>query len=248
MSIQVQTAYNVVIDYNTANSWKRSLAYITDFFIIASWFFIFTVFVFSISFQSFSFKGEYMSMLYILVVLFPVSFYHLLFEYFNNGQSPGKMLMNIRVIHTNGTHPGLSAYLIRWLFRPFDFLLTYGMLAFIMIGFTKNAQRLGDYVADTTVINLKVAGTDKNISSEDLSFRKQYKVTYPNLLTLLSDKDIQVIISVMHNNSADKTLLANKLEEVTGYPYDKKRINGVTEYLNTILNDYNYLASQGLGA
>ena len=229
MSIQVQTAYNVVIDYNTANSWKRSLAYITDFFIIASWFFIFTVFVFSISFQSFSFKGEYMSMLYILVVLFPVSFYHLLFEYFNNGQSPGKMLMNIRVIHTNGTHPGLSAY-------------------FIMIGFTKNAQRLGDYVADTTVINLKVAGTDKNISSEDLSFRKQYKVTYPNLLTLLSDKDIQVIISVMHNNSADKTLLANKLEEVTGYPYDKKRINGVTEYLNTILNDYNYLASQGLGA
>lgn len=76
-------------------------------------------------------------------------------------------------------------------------------------------------------------------------FQESYQVTYSNLLNLLSDRDIQVIVSMLKNSKADNTSLANKLVEVTGYPYNKKSANGVDEYLLTLVNDYNYLASMG---
>lgn len=244
MSIQVQTTHNVVIDYETSTPWRRALAYFVDLIIIWLWY-ILCAAVFFPSAKLFD-GWETLSMMFTLVVMIPVAFYDLIFEYFNNGQSPGKALMKMRVINTDGTVPSFSSYVIRWIFRPIDFSMTIGMLAFIMIGLTKKSQRLGDYVAGTTVIDLQVEKSGQSLTIKDLNFHKEYAVTYPNVLQLLTDRDIQIIISVLRetDDSIARQKLADKIEEVTGYQYDRNTIMGIDNFLTIIVNDYNYLATK----
>lgn len=247
MSIQVQTAHNVVIDYKTSNPWRRTVAYLIDFTIALAWYFIWAAFILSFSIWDSWGNWDETQMIFILLVFLPIAFYDLLFEYFNNGQTPGKMALKIRVINTNGTHPTFPTYVIRWAFRPIDFPMTLGTLAFVLIGLTKNSQRLGDYVAGTTVIDLEVEKSNINVSLEDLEFQNSYQVTYPNILGLLSDRDIRIITSVIQeSDDLNKELLAKKIETITGYSYERNTIQGIDNYLSTILNDYNYLATKTL--
>lgn len=240
MSIQIQTAYNVVIDYKTSTSWKRTMAYLIDFLFVLIWYMLCIS-----SFVSSHNLWNEPEMLYILFVFIPIGLYDLVLEVFNNGQSIGKKLLKMRVINLDGTRPAFATYVLRWIFRPIDFTLTLGSLAFILVGITKNSQRLGDLVAGTTVIDLEAEGTDKSYSIKDIIFNDQYQLTYPNILSLLSDKDIRIVMSVVNGRDVDAQLkLAAKLEEVTGYTYDKTQITGLERYLRTILSDYNYLATQ----
>lgn len=243
MSIQVQTTHNVAIEYKTSNPWRRTVAYFIDLFILFLWFIIwFTLILSSVNWSNWA-NWNNLEMLFMLIVFIPIALYDLMFEYFNNGQSPGKMILKMRVINTEGTHPTFPTYVIRWVFRPIDFTMTMGTLAFILIGLTKNSQRLGDYVAGTTVIDLEVEKSDMNISLSDLSFNDRYRVTYSNILSLLSDKDIRIIIKVLQDHDhSNREKLALKLEQVTGYNYDRNAIQGVDIFLNTIVNDYNFLA------
>lgn len=245
MSIQVQTAYNVAIEYETANSWKRTLAFLIDFFFIFMWGLIASLLLVASPISEILDAIQRLDLAAIVFITLPTLLYHLLFESLNNGQSPGKYFMKIRVIQTDGSYPNFTAYFIRWLFRPLDLVMTAGTLAFIMIGFTKDSQRLGDYVAGTTVINLEIEGAEINISKQELNFDNEYKVTYPNLLSLLSDKDMRIITTIMNDPySSDSANLAEKLEKVTGYTYNKSNLNAVDSYLNTIVSDYNYLATR----
>lgn len=50
-----------------------------------------------------------------IVVYLPVLGYSFLCEMFNHGRSFGKNLMNIRVVKADGSTPGISSYLLRWL-------------------------------------------------------------------------------------------------------------------------------------
>ena len=62
----------------------------------------------------------------------PLMFYSLAFEYFGNGQTPGKRAMNIKVVKLDGSTPTISSYLLRWLFRLID-IYFYGAVAVISI-------------------------------------------------------------------------------------------------------------------
>lgn len=63
----------------------------------------------------------------------------------------GKNLMNIRVVKADGSTPGISSYLLRWLLFPIDSLLTGGF-GLLVVLLTKNSQRMGDLAAGTMVI------------------------------------------------------------------------------------------------
>jgi hypothetical protein len=165
-------------------------------------------------------------------------------ETYNHGQSIGKMIVKIRVVNVDGTAPSGTSYLLRWLFRLMDFSLTYWLLAIIMIAVTKKSQRLGDYLAGTTVIDLRL--NDKNkLDFTDLDFHEDYKVTYADVLSLLSDKDIQTIRSIidddrMRYNEYFNQRLADRIKSITGYTFEgPDRV-----FLRKIVGDYNYLALQ----
>lgn len=247
MIIEVQTTQNVTIDYETAGVGQRILAYLLDLIAIVvwviGWFWILgTVASFGIN-QAFN--GDIFAVFIVIIIFFPVIFYDLLFETLNNGQSPGKMVMKIRVVNVDGTAPTSSSFLIRWLFRLIDFSMTEGFLAVIMVAVTKKSQRLGDLLAGTTVIDLKLNNRNRELSVTDLDFHEDYKVTYIDVLDRLSDKDIQTISSIiedqrMRDSDYFNQRLAERIKSITGYTY-----NGPDRvFLRKVVSDYNYLAVQ----
>lgn len=247
MIIEVQTTQNVTIDYETAGLGKRILGYLIDFVILVLWI-IGCIWILSIT-SSFGmdavFAGDVGAIFIFILIFTPIIFYDLLFEILNDGQSPGKMLMKIKVVNIDGTTPSTSSFLIRWLFRLVDFSMTEGFLGVIMIAVTKKSQRLGDLLAGTTVIDLKLNNRNRELSITDLDFHEDYKVSYVDVLDRLSDKDIQTITSIiedrrMRDSDYFNQRLADRIKTITGYIYDgPDRV-----FLKKIVSDYNYLAVQ----
>lgn len=249
MIIEVQTTQNVTIDYETAGIGKRLLAYILDWIFIilwiAGWLWIFSV-VTGLGLGHL-FEADIFSIILIIIFLFPAVFYDFIFESLNNGQSPGKMILKIRVINVDGTTPSVGTYLIRWLFRLVDFSLTNSFLAVIMVAVTSKSQRLGDLLAGTTVIDLNLNAGNKQLSITDLDFHTDYKVSYADVLDRLSDKDIQTIMSIvddrrMRDNDYFSKRLADRIKNITGYTFD----GSDKVFLRKIVSDYNFLAVQDL--
>ncbi|MBK5722552.1 RDD family protein [Dysgonomonas sp. Marseille-P4677] len=247
MIIEVQTTQNVTIDYETAGLGQRILAYLIDFAFLVLWVIgcIWILGMISSFGMDSVFAGNLGSIFIFILIFFPVIFYDLLFEILNNGQSLGKMIMKIKVVNIDGTVPSTSSFLIRWLFRLVDFSMTEGFLAVIMVAVTKKSQRLGDLLAGTTVIDLKLNNRNRELHITDLDFHEDYKVSYTDVLDRLSDKDIQTITSIiedqrMRDSDYFNQRLADRIKAITGYTYDgPDRV-----FLKKVVSDYNYLAVQ----
>lgn len=246
MPIEVQTTQNVTIDYEPAGLGYRILAYVIDWLIIVVWLIGWYGIIWGL-FGSWFMYGDHENMVILIYILmfFPIIFYDLLFEVFNNGQSPGKMVFKIRVVNIDGTAPSIGGYLLRWMFRPIDISICYGLLAIIMIAVTGKAQRLGDMIGGTTVVDMKLTSKNRELTLADLDFHEDYKVTYTDVLDRLSDRDIQTILAIMgdHNmkdNDYFSKRLADRIKSITGYTYDGPD----KVFLNKVINDYNFLALQ----
>lgn len=87
------------------------------------------------------------------IIIFAINwFYHLAFEVFNHGQSPGKRIMGIRVVRGDGSPVNPGASFLRNLLRFADtFLSLYHIALFCMLA-SPGFRRLGDWVADTLVV------------------------------------------------------------------------------------------------
>lgn len=163
------------------------------------------------------------------VILLPTLFYGFLCELFANGQTLGKRIMKIRVVKTDGSSPGIGAYLMRWMFMIIDGPAMSGLGVLIMI-FNKDNRRIGDLAAGTLVI--KLGGYQKlQVTLDEFApFSRNYRPVYPaaedltleqvNLIdqTLrLKDEDprihalaeqVQQTLAIAHvHDSDDKTFL-----------------------------------------
>jgi hypothetical protein len=79
--------------------------------------------------------------------------YFNMFEWLWNGQTPGKRLLNLRVIKVDGSPVSGIDVLLRNLSRPIDTLGPMGLIGLVMIFVSRKAQRLGDVMARTFVIH-----------------------------------------------------------------------------------------------
>ena len=93
------------------------------------------------------------SFLILSVFYLPALGYSFFWETFNNGQTPGKRFLGMRVVMKNGDRPTVAAYLFRWLFLLIDMHTSY--VGILCIALTKNNQRVGDLAAGTLVIKEK---------------------------------------------------------------------------------------------
>lgn len=87
------------------------------------------------------------------ILLFLVTWWYMvLFEVLNQGRSPGKQLLGLRVIHDDGTPVGWAASLTRNLLRFVD-MLPFGYSLGILSCLNNPAfKRLGDLAAGTLVV------------------------------------------------------------------------------------------------
>jgi len=180
-----------------------------------------------------------------------------------HGQTIGKKIMKIRVISLDGGEPSISQYIIRWMFKVFEWpfffgytffslqsILAYiiitgfwGIVVLIFIAVSKKNQRLGDMAANTVVVN-----TQSPFSVNDTVYMQindiNYVVTFPEVLKL-SDRDINTIknvVNLYHKEYNTETCdrLALKVQEVLQIHSNMYSIN----FLETLLADYNYLANK----
>ncbi|NUT78051.1 RDD family protein [Pseudomonas sp. C1C7] len=87
------------------------------------------------------------------LLIFAVSWWYMvLFEVLNQGRSPGKQWMGLRVVQDDGTPIGWSASLLRNLLRFVDLLPFAYFLGAISCLQTPGFKRLGDIAAGTLVI------------------------------------------------------------------------------------------------
>ncbi len=67
-----------------------------------------------------------------------------------HGQTPGKMLLGLKIIRTSGEEVGYRRALVRWIGQCLS-LLTLG-LGFLMVAFSREKQALHDKIAGTYVV------------------------------------------------------------------------------------------------
>lgn len=185
--------------------------------------------------------GDASYILFILVLYLPLLCYSLLFEVFNNGQSPGKMLLNIRVVKADGTTPTLGSYLLRWLLYVVDVPLTSG-LGLLVILLTKNSQRLGDLAAGTMVIKEKNYKKIQ-VSLDEFDFvTENYTPTFVQAADL-SLEQVNVISKTLespHNKRGVRiSQLSQKIRKLLSI--NRPELND-EQLLQILVRDYQYYA------
>lgn len=237
--IQIQTTQNVKLQYEVAAIGDRLLAFLIDFIIMAG----VGAIIAGIYQQTVGFSTQSTLIYGILLIMIPFSFYHVLLEIFNNGQSIGKRIMKIKVIRLDGTEPTLGNYIIRWLTRIIEILGIFGM-ALIVILVNGKGQRLGDLGGGTTVAKVK-----KRVRLEDtlLAFATEnYAPVYPMAQTL-SGRDIEIIKEAIfffdqYNNYKVIDACGSKVKTLFGLDPNKD-FTPNDKFLRNVVNDYTYFKS-----
>ena len=261
--IQISTPFNIDLEFEIAEFHKRLFAYIIDLFILL----IYLVIMKNLYYGGFDNVSHDVLQsrigIDILTISLPMLLYSLVSELLMHGQTIGKKIMKIRVISLEGGEPTLGQYLIRWMFRAwewpflfgyvmfstgtlFAYIITtgfFGIIVVIIIGVSKKSQRLGDLAANTAVVNTK-----SKLSVHDTVFMEisqpDYVVKFPEVLKL-TDRDINTIKNVVNHfykiHNADTAIrVARKVQDVLKVSTDMYAI----DFLEKLLADYNYLATK----
>ncbi|MCK0132299.1 RDD family protein [Flavobacteriaceae bacterium F08102] len=236
-NFQIETAQNVNIHQNAAHLTTRIGSFLLDLILIA----VYSGLIIWIM-NALNYPPSLDSVVVYTLLGLPVFLYSLLFEVLCNGQTPGKMANQIRVVKLDGSKPTFSNYLLRWLLRFIDIDLAGGSVAILTILLNGKGQRLGDIAGETTVISERKELRIENTIMADLP--SDYQPTFPQV-TVLNDKDIQTIKalyqkSIKTRNPLVLEKLANKIKELTGIHSNLRS----RDFIKIIIDDYVYYTQQ----
>lgn len=235
-NFQIETAQNVTISQNVASVIERILAFILDALIIGAYIFIV---IFILTHTDYAGDDE---LLFYFTIGLPLFLYHLLWETFWNGQSPGKAALKIRVVKLDGSRPAFSNYLLRWILRTVDIALSFGSVAIVTMLFNGKGQRLGDIAATTAVISEKPTTAIQSIRIINLP--DDYTPKYPQVM-VFKDDEIQTMKSIYFNAKAYGNhhiiiRLAIKVSRVMEVDFDENPI----DFISRVINDYTFYTQQ----
>lgn len=182
--VEIITTQNVTIEYVLASLIERAGAFFIDFVFIwaAIGLLNLIAFIFAIN-----------SLIYFYTTSIPVFFfYSLLFESLNNGQSPGKYFLKLKVVKITNGKIDIFDYLMRWTFRMIDIYFSLGTLASLLIYSSSRSQRVGDFFADTSVIKILEINRYRLSSVMKINEKNDYIPIY-NEVVLYSEKEILLI-------------------------------------------------------
>ena len=235
-NFQIETAQNITITQNVAGVGERILAYLIDGLIMISYAIVLTFIMGSMEFS----QGE--EWVFLLAVGLPIFLYFLVWESLWDGQSPGKAVLKLRVVKLDGSKPAFSNFLVRWLLRIIDITISSGSVAVVTILFNGRGQRLGDLAAGTTVISEKPRAAFQHTLLVEIP--EDYQPTYPQV-TVLSDHDAQNIknlyeSSIQNSNYNIIRSLSEKVSQLLDVTPEQKP----TDFLKTVIKDYNYFTQR----
>ncbi|MCD9016054.1 RDD family protein [Parachryseolinea silvisoli] len=233
-TVSVRTTQNVFIQYPVASLGDRMAAGLIDTVIVVAYIVLVAYGMSLVEIDS--------AALGISVLVIPSILYHLLFEIFMDGQSPGKRQMKIKVVRTDGTPATIGNYLLRWLLRLVEVQAAQGMIAVITIAWNGRGQRLGDIAAGTTVVKL-VKQKDVTAAEIFTLATDDYVPQFPGVI-MLSDRDAELIQQALevyrrHDNLQPAMIVTEKIKTRLGIQTDMT----FEAFLTTILKDYSQLTA-----
>lgn len=227
--IEIVTSHNITVVYTLASAMQRLLASAIDFGVVCFYVLVVTI------------GTGGVSVLFYMLVFPVVMFYHFLFELFNDGQSVGKKLMKLKVVTLSGRSPSTNDLFLRWIFRTIDVTLSFGTLAFLFIASSTKNQRIGDVLAETSVINLQ---TNQFIDLESLNKinESERQILYPEV-TQYNDKDMLLVKDTLERvnsipNQANRLMTKELSERIENDLGIQNLTLGPKEFLKQVLSDY----------
>ncbi|TAD86823.1 MAG: RDD family protein [Bacteroidetes bacterium] len=259
-AVWVSTPFNIDLEFEIAPFYKRLLAWVSDLAVLL----VYATGMKSFVLDNLVFDGQkYPLGIDLLLVSVPMLLYPFFMEVSLQGQTLGKRLMKIRVISLEGGEPNMGQYVMRWIFRFWEWPLVFGYVAIaewtvigqvissvlfglfvaIVVAVSPKNQRLGDMAAGTTVVSVSHAFTLSDTVFQNVA-TPNYKVSHPEVMRL-SDRDINAVKGVItqyQRTGQYETAhrVANKIKTVLSIQSDKD----VNVFLETLLADYNYLATK----
>jgi uncharacterized RDD family membrane protein YckC len=245
--IEFVSAQHVKVEYELASTFQRVVAALIDFCVLFLYSFLIII-AFDISNV---FRIDNLLFM-LLVIQLPWVLYYPVFEFFNKGQTIGKMAVGIRAVKTNGEILGAKEIAIKWLFRGDFIWLRPDLLVFIWIGVAlfgmvisatslKN-QRLGDLIAGILIVKTKpnVSYSLQNVLS--IKSQEKYAPLYPNVIQF-TDEDMLLIKNALIRlknfpNKETKLFLIELTNETARIMGLKTIPEKKEEFLQRVLDDY----------
>lgn len=241
-TIEIRNSQNVAIDYELASLRDRIVAFGIDLFMVGVIYFLLLIGVLSLGLDEAFDAGLGLYFLYLLAPIFILLGYHLGFELWNHGQTPGKQMMAIRVIRLDGKEPSSSDFLLRAVFLMIDVLFSLGTIAALLVGAGAKRQRLGDLTANTTVVRLT---SSLHFQLDDLVRIEQLKnqpPTYPQVRQL-SEAQMLLIKNTLnrcqqYSNAAHQEVLQDLVAKLTEILDIREKPANPIQFLKTLIRDY----------
>jgi len=265
--IKVPTSFNIDVEFEIPEFYRRLLALLIDILLLFFYFKIaYAIFISIAERQNFFEEDTWHNLwaVYMLLVILPILVYHVVLEITMNGQSVGKKILGLRVVNENGGRPSVSQFFIRWLLRDvwFFLLLLFGIsmagrsggegtfmillaLAYFIVDIilvisSKKGQRIGDVLAHTILIR-----TNSRASIEETVFQEVADTYTPVFLQImqLSDRDINAIKSILETarKKGDYAMAATASDKIKSHLKIQSSMSPF-DFLDVLLKDYNYLS------
>lgn len=152
--IRIATPEGVDLDIPLAGLGSRTAAFVIDL-VLQGLIFAACVLVFVVPFGD----SAPIMIAIAFILLFAVQFgYHVAFEVFASGRTPGKRALGLRVVRLTGGPIGFRESAVRNLVRMVDLELTSGAAGIVSVVASSRNQRLGDMAAGTLVVRERTDG------------------------------------------------------------------------------------------
>lgn len=261
--IKVPTSFNIDVEFEIPEFYRRLIAWMIDV-VIEFCYFMLAIYV--LNRMDKVMGNDYDINAIAIIVFLPIFIYHIVLEFTMNGQTIGKKIMALKVVHENGGRASFSQFFIRWILRVSDvwiiviaLLLLYtattgkseinfvflGALIFlvtdiILVVSSKKNQRIGDILAKTILIR-----TNRKASIEETVFQEvadSYTPLFPQIMQL-SDRDINAIKSILETarKKGDMDVAIAAGDKIKAHLKIESSLSPF-EFLDILLKDYNYLS------
>jgi uncharacterized RDD family membrane protein YckC len=218
-NLTIRTPEQIGFNYKISGLGSRSIAFILDYTIRGILiFFIFVLFylLYQIFPAAFSFiikvdfpKTWLMALGFLFYALLYLG-YFLIFEALWIGQTPGKRIMDLRVVRIDGQPIGWLESAIRNIIRALDMLAGFYPVGLIVMFLSSNARRIGDYAAGTIVIverGVKVPDSQPRSASPTRPYTADIEIN----ISTITPKEYQVMKSFLQRRQDMDRLHSNQI-------------------------------------
>ena len=155
---RVATPEGCEITLRIAGPMTRARAWLLDFFIRVAVWIVMAIIA--------GFTGKFGAGVFMVSAFLLEWFYPILFEVYLRGQTPGKRVCHLVVLHDDGRPVGWGASFVRNTLRFVDFFPFFYAAGFVTSLLNRDGKRLGDLAAGTVVVHLESSRADDDLGQE----------------------------------------------------------------------------------